>query len=379
MEDHKVYDTEKDVPDADFSLSNPCVLFHDNYAADAALETSSSVAPSLGSSRPSPARRAALETRHKGCGLRNPASVRRVNSAFKLIKELKDRKGTLRGGELYTWRKLLPTEYQELQEELETESEDLAAYFEEGLGYNYSATYKRLTICMPGPCHESMKEQLTDGIKNWYGLLKPETPYVDGQKVTCTEATRRATGSIESYGETQFPLKSNRTQSDLQADGSFRHGLGDVPHVILEVSWTQKPGDLLKKCNDWIRQSNGVVRTIIAFDLYDIYWHVPAPRKLNSRKAKYLNQGKASFSVWRRDVNRGLMERNDFKVRNFHDAEAATDAESRAKRKSCGMKTADSSLTIRSALNCMTSSLLLQEKTVFKIWSLFLIRSSFQT
>lgn len=244
--------------------------------------------------------------------------MRRVNSAFKLIKELKDRKGTLRGGELYTWRKLLPTEYQELQVELESESEDLAAYFEEGLGYNYSATYKRLTICMPGPCHESMKEQLTDGIKNWYGLLKPETPYVDGQKVTCTEATRRATGSIESYGETQFPLKSNRTQSDLQADGSFRHGLGDVPHVILEVSWTQKPGDLLKKCNDWIRQSNGVVRTIIAFDLYDIYWHVPAPRKLNSRKAKYLNQGKALFYVWRRDVNRGLMERNDFKeiVRN---------------------------------------------------------------
>ncbi|KAH8747074.1 hypothetical protein F5883DRAFT_584828 [Diaporthe sp. PMI_573] len=237
---------------------------------EAPLETSSSVAPSLGSSRPSPARRAALETRHKGCGLRNPASVRRVNSAFKLIKELKDRKGTLRGGELYTWRKLLPTEYQELQVELESESEDLAAYFEEGLGYNYSATYKRLTICMPGPCHESMKEQLTDGIKNWYGLLKPETPYVDGQKVTCTEATRRATGSIESYGETQFPLKSNRTQSDLQADGSFRHGLGDVPHVILEVSWTQKPGDLLKKCNDWIRQSNGVVRTIIAFDLQSV-------------------------------------------------------------------------------------------------------------
>lgn len=213
---------------------------------EAPLEISSSVAPKLGSSRASPARRTALETRHRGCGLRNPASVRRLNSAFRLIKELNERKSTLRGGELYTWRKLLPNEYQELQQELESDPEDLGSFFEEELRYNYSATYKRLTICMPGPCHVSMTEQLTDSIKTWYRNVESDNLCVDGHKVTCTEATRRAAGSIKSYGETKVLLKSNKTQSDLEADGSFRYGYGDVPHVILEVSWTQKPGDLLK-------------------------------------------------------------------------------------------------------------------------------------
>lgn len=142
---------------------------------------------------------------------------------------------------------------------------------------------KNLIIHMPSVFHETMAGQFSDMIVQWYGTIKKGE--LTGMADDTKEDTMLAAGGIRSTLASKVKIKDkeNHAYCGMEPDLSYRHEVCVVSDLLVEVAWSQRSLELPRRAKQYIESMGGEIRTVIGFNMNDIY------------------QGGhgATFSIWR--------------------------------------------------------------------------------
>ncbi|KAI0966721.1 hypothetical protein F4678DRAFT_272142 [Xylaria arbuscula] len=156
---------------------------------------------------------------------------------------------------------------------------------------------------MPTAFHERLSDEIDEAIKGWKiaiieGRAQCGTGMCSGQycihhrtKEIAKDLKGHRRESLNnselpesdkkdpdlSYELEGYDTEDDESDNELDNDHSDSNVL-EWPGLVVEIGWSQKSSDLRKKCEWYIENSNGEVRTVIGVDLYDLYQCYPKPK-----------------------------------------------------------------------------------------------------
>ena len=122
---------------------------------------------------------------------------------------------------------------------------------------------------MPTAPHELVTGLVTKEVIRWFTKVEDTEEYNNGDETTMDIAK-----GIEVRNQTRVCLQNG---NEWEPDQSFRikrnsQKKGHIyPAVVIEVSYAQRLKDLNHRAETWIKYSTSEVRTVIGFDLNDVY------------------------------------------------------------------------------------------------------------
>ena len=132
-----------------------------------------------------------------------------------------------------------------------------------------------MTIRRPTPLHDIFCARVVSEISAQLGKFqKSDKPFTDfTRRVNHVSTTRIWLPNDTTNGE--------QTRSERNPDASFKHEQAKYPGVIIEVCYTQKSRAAADLAEDYILDTNGNVKAVIAFNI------------------EYRGSKKATISIWR--------------------------------------------------------------------------------
>ncbi|KAI0440208.1 hypothetical protein F4803DRAFT_528230 [Xylaria telfairii] len=234
---------------------------------------------------------------------------RRVENAKKVIRDYGNGK---RSANLELSRHTLYlSEYRQLLEEIE-EDDTLKIPLDNGLRYDYTVNNrgtsnkqsKQFVVRMPTAFHERLSEAIDDAIKDWRKDVREckaqcVTGTCSGQYCTHHRTIEIAENLMGHRSESvhaselkesdkkdpdlSYAVEGYDTYDDESGDDGVDNNQSDSnilewPALVVEIGWSQTSSELQKKCEWYIKNSHGKVRTVIGVDLYDLYLCYPKPK-----------------------------------------------------------------------------------------------------
>lgn len=140
---------------------------------------------------------------------------------------------------------------------------------------DYDPYRSLVTIRMPAPLHDIFCARVVSEILAQLGKFQQsDKPFADfARKVDHKSTTRIWLPNNTKNGE--------RTRSERSPDASFKHEQAKYPGVIIEVCYTQKVRAAADLADDYILDTNGNVKAVIALNI------------------EYRGSKKATISIWR--------------------------------------------------------------------------------
>ncbi|GAP88744.1 hypothetical protein SAMD00023353_1201630 [Rosellinia necatrix] len=205
------------------------------------------------------------------------------------------------------------SEYRQLLEEI-SDDDALNYTFMDELRYDYTADNRgknntrvqQFVVRTPTAFHERIAGKLQVAIIGWKvaieeGRAQCGTGACPGQYCT-DDHTKEIAKNLEPHGSESVKnsqlAESDKKDPDLsyklegydigddkpdnsQLDNGHSDGnLLEWPGLVVEIGWSQNSSDLRKKCEWYIENSNGEVRTVIGIDLHDLYRCYPKRKTL---------------------------------------------------------------------------------------------------
>ncbi|KAI0102152.1 hypothetical protein GGR51DRAFT_528005 [Nemania sp. FL0031] len=268
----------------------------------------------------------AASTRRDCSDARKRKRNKRVESVKKLIRDYEN--GKRPANREVSYRTLYLGEYRQLLEEIRDDATLRYIVDETQFRYDYTANNrgqaskkrsKQFALRTPTAIHERLSDEIDDAIKRW-------RRDIEERQVRC--GTRMCSGESctdENTIEIAQKLKGHRSESvknlklkesdkkdpDLSyvleegydtyrdtyggTDGGTDDGTDDNtddeeldneeldiesqwPGLVVEIGWSQPSDKLRQKCEWYIENSNGEVRTVIGVDLHELFQCYPKPK-----------------------------------------------------------------------------------------------------
>ncbi|KAJ2979412.1 hypothetical protein NUW58_g7209 [Xylaria curta] len=247
-------------------------------------------------------------------------------------------------------------EYRQLLEEI-GDDDTLNDIFDSGLRYDYTADsrcksnrrLKQFVVRTPTAFHQRLSDEIDEAIKCWEvavagGRVQCGAGMCSGQYCThdhTKEIARNLKGhrsesvissklgkSDKKDPDLSYAIEGYDTDDNEPDDNEFDNDYSDSdvlewPGLVVEIGWSQKSSDLRKKCEWYIKNSNGRVRTVIGVDLHDLYLcypkrktqpHGPGKRENNKAikediakmaDATKKNKALGKIFLWRAEIDSG--------------------------------------------------------------------------
>ncbi|OQU96241.1 hypothetical protein CLAIMM_02350 isoform 2 [Cladophialophora immunda] len=156
---------------------------------------------------------------------------------------------------------LAPPQFEELKK-----LEQLGLFCGENFRYDYSEADEILAFRMAGGGHEWIKGRLTMKISQGLADAAARDDNSHSAREFALLPTSLGGSSLLNFRSSTVADKKERRSPDAQflSDRSRRPWL---PSLIIEVAWTQTTKSLEKLAYEYIRGSNGRIRTVIGFDV----------------------------------------------------------------------------------------------------------------
>ncbi|CAG7941014.1 unnamed protein product [Penicillium olsonii] len=170
--------------------------------------------------------------------------------------------------------RLTPHDYGEVLRVLDGGT-SLRGYVEDKVRLDYDPYRSLITIRIPTPLHDIFCARLVSEVSAQLGKFqKSNKPFADfARKVDHKSTTRIWLPNETTNGE--------QTRSERSPDASFKHEQAKYPGVIIEVCYTQKARAAADLADDYILDTNGNVKAVIALNI------------------EYRGSKKATISIWR--------------------------------------------------------------------------------
>ncbi|KAJ8128702.1 hypothetical protein O1611_g4931 [Lasiodiplodia mahajangana] len=299
-------------------LNTPIVVTQQQKHISAAIQNKDSLAPF-------PPAKGAAGARKGSSDAQRRKKNRRVESAKKLIRNYG--KGERPANREVSYCTLYLGEYRQLLDEISDDA-TLRYIFESRLRYDYTANNrtktsrklsKQFAVRMPTAFHERLSDEIDEAIKLWKGHIMEgkvlcATGMCPGQYCT-DEHTKGIAKKLKGHRseslnnselkesdkkdpDLSYALEGYDTDDDDDDDDDDesdsdgldsdlpRTNLLQWPGLVVEVGWSQSSSDLRQKCEWYIENSNGEVRTVIGVDLHDLFQCYPKPKTEPRRHTK---------------------------------------------------------------------------------------------
>lgn len=167
----------------------------------------------------------------------------------------------------------------------DSRDEELQEYFDYKLRFDYTCDTKQFVICMPSYLHDTVARRIGKAIDLELGSIRNKSSVEDIINILDdlgpTSTSKLTLPAVDGHVDKKEP------------DEAWRYQHCKFPGVVMEVAWSQRKLELEDLVKRYITGSKGEIRTVIGWNLNDIY-----KGRANMELKTSLPTASATFSVW---------------------------------------------------------------------------------